>query len=168
MNIKKTNANKGFTLIEVMIALAIFAVFVVSFMVAQGYNISDSSRMRNELKIKEFLTLKVNEIINKPPDLKESLTLKPETGKFEEDDNFKFEITYKQFKVPDYDKLKGNEEASDATDGIEKKIFDNVSKNLSTILWQVDIKVIDDASGNSVSMSTWLINKKAEVVLEAF
>lgn len=159
---------KGFTLIEVMIALAIFAVFVVSFMIAQGYNVTDSSRMRSELKIKEFLSLKVNQIINKPPELKESLTLRPDTGKFEEDDNFKFEVTYKQFKVPDYDKLQGNEEASEETDGIEKKIFENVSKNLTTLLWQVDVKVIDDLTGNSMSMSTWIINSKAEVVLEAF
>lgn len=168
--VRKIAKNTGFTLIEVMIALAIFAVFVVSFMAAQGYNVSDSSKMRNELKLREYVSKKINEIVAKPPEFKDSLTLKADSGKFEDDENFKYEVTYKKFKIPDYSKIKGTsseDEVAESENPIEKKIFESVSKNLESIIWQAEVKVIDDTTGNSLSMSTWLVNNKAEVVLEA-
>lgn len=164
----RKNSNKGFTLIEVMIALAIFGVFIVAFMAGQGYNVSDSTSMRRDLKMKEFAQLKINEIIVTPPELKDSLTLKAETGKFEENDQYTFEITYKRFKVPDYNKLKGKEEdeQEDASSQLQKKIFETVKKNMEEIIWQVEVTVIDSISDNRHSISTWLTNDKAEVKLD--
>ncbi|EQC46122.1 type II secretion system protein J [Bacteriovorax sp. Seq25_V] len=168
--VRKVRNKSGFTLIEVMIALAIFGVFIVSFMASQGYNVTDSSSMRAELKLKELVQAKVNEIIVAPPELTDALTLKATQGKFEKDEGFKYEITYKKFKVPDLDKIKGNEESSNEDDSaesaIEKKIFDNVAKNLETVLWQVQVKVINEVSGQEMVMSTWLLNDKAEIILE--
>ncbi len=167
---KQVRKNSGFTLIEVMIALAIFGVFVVSFMASQGYNVSDSTSMRAELKLKELVQSKINEIIVVPPEFNDALTMKPTTGKFENNDGFKYEVTYKKFKVPDLDKIKGNEESANednsAESAIEKKIFENVAKNLETVLWQVQVKVINELNGQEMTMSTWLLNDKAEIVLE--
>ena len=162
---------QGFSLIEVMIALAIFAVFITSFIAGHGYNIQDSSSMRMELKLKEFAQIKINELIVSPPDLKESLIVKPETGKFESDESIKYEITYQKFEVPDYEKIQGKEEGEEEQEEekspIEKKIFENVKKNLEKLVWQVEVKVIDSTTEASYAISTWLYNDKAKVEIDA-
>ncbi|OIQ17969.1 MAG: hypothetical protein BM556_11130 [Bacteriovorax sp. MedPE-SWde] len=164
----KNSKQHGFTLIEVMIALAIFGVFIVSFMSGQGYNVTDSASLRRELQLKEYAQLKINELLVSPPELKESLTLRPETGKFEENEQFKFEVTYKRFKVPDYEKLKGNEESQeeDASSSLQKKIFETVKKNMEEMVWQIEVTVIDTTTDYRHSVSTWLTNEKIEVKLD--
>lgn len=158
----------GFTLIEVMIALAIFGVFIVSFMTGQGYNVSDSTELRRELKLKEFAKSKMNELIISPPDFQESLTLRPDTGKFDSDKSYTFEVSYKRFKIPDLNKIRGKEADDDQGSDKKKKIFELVKKNIEEIIWQVEVKVIDSNSGHHYSVSTWLTNEKAPVKLDAF
>jgi len=167
--VRKIKQNSGFTLIEVMIALAIFAVFIVSFISAQGYNVLDSSRIRKEIQLKELAQFKINEIITTPPEFKESLTLKPETGKFEDHEQFKFEVAYKKFLIPDYAKLTGqNDEDSSDSNPIQKKIFENVKKNMEEMIWQVEVTVINSENDDRYSVSTWLYNHKVPVKLDTF
>lgn len=156
---------KGFTLIEVMISLAIFAVFVSAYLTAQGYNISDSTVMRDELNLKRYAEKKINEIIVSPPELKLSITLKPDAGKFEEDENFSYSVLYKQFIIPDLNKITGADQEEDQNPQ-EKKIFDNVKKNLEKIIWQVEVTVKNNTSERTYSVSTWLYNQQAQVVFE--
>ena len=158
-----------------MIALAIFAVFIVSFIAGHGYNIQDSTSMRTELQLKEYALEKINEIITSPPELKESLTLKPETGKFERNEVIKWEVTYKTFEMPDFDKILGNdpdsEEGGDEDPegaAVQKKILEVASKNLKELIWQVEVKVIDTNTDNAQVISTWLYNDKAKVKVEGF
>ncbi|CBW26139.1 putative exported protein [Halobacteriovorax marinus SJ] len=156
--------NDGFTLVEVMISLAIFAVFASAYLTAQGFNISDSTVMREELELKRYAELKVNELIVTPPELKESITLTKETGKFEENDNFTYSIEYKKFLIPDLNKITGADE--EAQDPNESKIFENVKKNLEKIIWQVEVTVKNETSERSYSVSTWLYNHQAQVMFE--
>lgn len=166
---KKTFNKEGFTLIEVMIALAIFGVFIVSFMAAQGYNVTDSTSLRREIRLKQFVQEKINELVTTPPELKDSLTLRSETGKFESDESMKFEVTYMKFKIPDFDKIKGKQkqDEQEETDPLQKKIFEMVKKNMEEIVWQVQVKVTDTNTGYSQIASTWLNNDKAPVKLDA-
>jgi prepilin-type N-terminal cleavage/methylation domain-containing protein len=154
----------GFTLVEVMISLAIFSVFVTAYLTAQGYNISDSTVMREELNLKRFAELKINELIVDPPELKESLTLKADVGKFEEDENYSYEVKYTKFILPDFQKIMGS--ADQEQDPSEKKIFDNIKKNLEKIIWQVEVTVKDSNSQRSYSVSTWLYNQQAQILFE--
>lgn len=164
---KLARGKEGFTLIEVMIALAIFGVFIVSFMAGQGYNVSDSTKIRRELKLKELAQNKMNELIVTPPEFKESITLSKETGKFENDPDYKFEITYKKFKIPDLEKIKGKEEGEDEGSALQKKIFEMVKKNMEEIIWQVEVNVIDTNTEYSYSVSSWMANEKAIIKLDA-
>ena len=43
----KFHNQKGFSLIEVLIAITLFAFFVTAFLTAQGYNVSDSHFLKN-------------------------------------------------------------------------------------------------------------------------
>jgi len=155
----------GFTLIEVMISLAIFAVFVSAYLTAQGYNISDSAVMRDELDLKRYAEQKINELIVDPPELKLSVTLKADTGKFEQDDNFSYSVIYKQFVIPDLNKITGADQ-EEGQNPQEKKIFDNIKKNLEKIIWQVEVTVKNNTSERTYSVSTWLYNQQAQVVFE--
>jgi prepilin-type N-terminal cleavage/methylation domain-containing protein len=154
----------GFTLVEVMIALAIFSVFVTAYLTAQGFNISDSTVMREELQLKRFAERKINELIVDPPELKESLTLKPDGGKFEDDENFTYEVKYTKFVLPDFEKIMGSSE--EGQDPNEKKIFANIKKNLEKIVWQVEVTVTNGTSERSYSVATWLYNHQAQVLFE--
>jgi len=154
-----------------MIALAIFGVFIVAFMAGQGYNVTDSTSMSQDIKLKEFAQLKMNELVVSPPEFKEGLTLTPEKGKFEENDQYTFEITYKRFKLPDLSKIRGIEEDAQqdsAEAQLQKKIFETVQKNIKEIIWQVEVKVTDTNTDNFHVVSTWLDNEKAEVKLDGF
>jgi prepilin-type N-terminal cleavage/methylation domain-containing protein len=169
MATKKVSFNsKGFTLIEVMIALAIFGVFIVSYMAATGYNVADSSQIRNEIQLRNFAEIKMNELIYKPPEYKESLTLKPEEGTFEINENFKWIVEYKRFVAPDLNKILGtnSEKAKDANSEIQQKIYEKVKENLKEMLWQVKVTVKNLNTQGEYSVSTWIINEKAPVKLE--
>ena len=162
----KLKNNSGFTLIEVLIALAIFAVFIVAFITAQGYNITDSIEMRKEVQLRDFAVEKMNEILSYPPELKDSLTLKEETGKFERNDDITFTITWKKFTVPDFDKIQGtqdNEDSQNSANAVQKQIFQVVKKNLEKLLWQVQVTARDKLTQDQITISTWLTNDKYKV-----
>ncbi|WP_127717306.1 prepilin-type N-terminal cleavage/methylation domain-containing protein [Halobacteriovorax sp. HLS] len=163
--IKKIFINQaGFTLIEVMISLAIFSVFVTAYLTAQGYNVTDSTVMRDELSLKRFAEQKINELIIDPPELKESLTLKADAGKFKEDESFSYEVKYTKFELPDFQKIMGTTEEDQ--DPSQKKIFENVKKNLEKIIWQVEVTVKNENTDRNYSVSTWLYNHQAQIQFE--
>ena len=45
--------NSGFSLIEVLIAISIFSIFTVSFVTGLGYNLLDSSSLKDEMVLKD-------------------------------------------------------------------------------------------------------------------
>ena len=101
----KINLNhnsRGFSLMEVMIALTIFSFFITAFMVGHGGNISDSTFMEEELTLRHLCDKKIQSIIINPPEFKESLTLAPESGSFEEDEykNYEFSVEYQRLEIP--------------------------------------------------------------------
>ena len=169
---KLHNKHDGFSLIEVMIGLAIFAVFIVTFMAAQGYNIQDSAGFRSELKLKELAMNRINELVVDPPEFAMSLTLKPDKGKFEDEEGYEWEIEYKEFKIPDYSKMQGKDESEEENtgpkEGLQKKIFENIQKNLEKMIWQARVTVINTNTQQRYSVSTWLMNDKYEATIEAF
>ena len=61
-------SQKGFTLLEIMIAMTVFSMFVTAFVVSQGNNLADSSNMRSEYQLKNLLEKEINEIIVNPPE----------------------------------------------------------------------------------------------------
>ena len=166
------NDNRGFSLIEVMIGLAIFAVFIVTFMAAQGYNIQDSATFRTEIRLRELAMNRLNQLVLDPPEFGKGLTLQPDRGKFEEEEGYAWEIEYREFKIPDYSKLRGRDEEEDpeagTQDGLQKKIFENIQENLEKMIWQARITVINEATEQRYSVSTWLMNEKYEAQIEAF
>jgi type II secretion system protein I len=161
---------QGFTLIEVMIALAIFAVFITAFITSQGTNLSISARFREELTLHQLAVNKLNEVIVSPPELSERLELAPETGKFENNELYTFSITYKRFIIPDLSKIQGGIEnqADNQQAQLEQRLFASIKDNMERLLWQVEIMVANSESKEEYRLSTWLYNPKGQVRYEGF
>jgi prepilin-type N-terminal cleavage/methylation domain-containing protein len=164
------NAN-GFTLFEVMIAITIFAFFSAAFMTSQGFNILDSSKLKNEMTMKDLCQNKINEIITNPPELRDSLTLTKETKDFESNTNYQYSVEFKKFVLPDMNKLKNSadeNEEEQANASNEKMIFNIFKENMEKIIWQVEVVVKDKTSEDTFRLSTWLYNQNADVNVKNF
>lgn len=156
------NNQKGFTLIEVMIALAIFGVFIVAFVSGQGGNILDSTTMREEQRMFTLANNKLSEIINNPPEFSESLTSNIDTKTFEEEQNYEWSVEFKKFEIPEFAAASGQEEVP-AEQETQNRIYSRIKENLEKMLWQVRVTVKNKETGQTSSLSTWLQNDKATV-----
>ena len=165
-------SEKGMTLLEVMIALAIFSVFIVAFMTSQGYNITDSLELRDEIILRDLAKQIMDETIINPPAFRESLTLTPETKTFDDYENYSYTLTWKKFVIPDLDKIQGNDPNEqqgkrEAGDEIQRRIFDQVKKNLEKMIWQLDVTVESKLNGKKYSVSSWLYDHEAKIRFES-
>ncbi len=168
MNGLKKNSS-GFALIEVMIALFLFAVFMAVFATTQGYNLSDSFNMKEELIMTELAKNEINKILLDPPK-----TITPglflgqgDTKTVEGNEAYERTIKYKEFFIPDFNKLQGVE-SGQSSSGYEAKIYQEVKTNLEKLLYQVEVTVKNKNTGFKYTLSTFLLNGSAKVQLMGF
>lgn len=168
------NNQSGFTLMEVMIAIAIFAVFSTTFVTGMGYNLLDSGNLRQDILLKDFCENKMNDIITNPPELRETLTIAPETKDVEGNTDYQTIVRYKKFFVPDMTKIAGkgadeeeNEEESQQAQ-MEKRIFTVFKENMEKMVWQVEVTTKNKLTGESFTLATWLMNPNADVKIGTF
>jgi len=171
--LKNLNNSSGFTLLEVMIAIAIFTIFATVFITGQGYNLLDSGKLREDMLLKDLAENKINEIIVNPPELRDSLTLTKDTKEAEGNSNYTVTVEYKKFFVPDMNKITGTEEEGkekeeSAQDQMEKRIFKVFKDNMEKMIWQVEVTVKSKTSDSSFRLSTWLYNQNADVQIGTF
>lgn len=156
---------KGFTILEVMIALSIFSFFMVAYIASESGILARSFRSAQEATLRHYAQKKMDEIIINPPELADSLTITPIEGKFEEQEDIKFTITYARLQMPDVQKILGEEEGENENENSAqgKALFDAVTKNLKELLWQVEVRVTDSKSGRTLKLNTWIENPRAKV-----
>jgi type II secretion system protein I len=166
--------NQGFTLIEVMIAIAIFTVFASVFVTGQGYNLLDSSKLKEEMLMKDFAENKINEIITNPPELREALTLSKETKDVESNSDYQTVVEFKNFFVPDMSKMVSANSSEDKDkedspeDQTEKKVYKVFKENMEKMIWQVEVTVKNKTNDSTFKLSTWLYNQNADVQIGTF
>ena len=174
-NLLKGNQS-GFTLMEVMIAISIFAVFATAFVTSFGYNLVDSSKLKQNILLKDFCENKINELITNPPTLTDALTLTKETKDVEGNSNYQTIVEFKKFKVPEVAKIMGgaNEEGSQQSEEesqeaqMQKRIFSVYKENMEKMIWQVEVTVKDKTTGDTFALSSWIFNQGAEVKIGTF
>lgn len=178
---------KGFSLIEVLIAITLFAFFVTAFLTAQGFNVSDSALSEEQLILQQLCERKINELYLDPPKF-QNLTVGglKETKKFEEKDlsNYEYTLEIKKLTVPDFAQLFGQkdavaEEGKDAYEGdylnqnggqqrnagLEKMVFEELRKNIEKIVWQARVTVTNKETKYTYSLSTCLTNYNEQIQL---
>lgn len=163
------NSKSGFTLIEVMIAITIFAMFSTAFVLGFGQSLVSSGSFKEEIFLKDIAENKINEIIVSPPTLSDSLTLSNETKEVEYDNNYETIVKYKKFVAPDFAKLMSNEDTLNQSESdkqqaqLAQKISEVYKKNLETILWQVEVTARNKTTDQKLKLSTWIFNHSAKV-----
>jgi len=182
MTPKKTTA--GFSLIEVMIALTLFAVFVSAFLVSQGYNVADSSLSEEQIRLHMLCEQKMQEVMIDPPKFTNALVDLKETKTFEDKDysNYSWTIEWKKLKVPDFGKIfaAGAQAGAEGTqdnkyydddnkaqrnNSVETMVFTKLKENIERIVWQVRLTVTNKETNYSYTLSRWVTNYEEPVQL---
>lgn len=183
----KYSKEQGFSLLEVMIAITLFAFFVTAFLTSQGYNVSDSALSEEQLMLQSLAERKINELVLDPPKFSNATENLKETKTFEEKDyaNYEYTLEMKKLTMPDFGQLFANKgaagpEASEAYEGnyfnesgntsnrnanLEKLVFEELKKNIEKIIWQARVTVTNKETKYSFTLSTFLTNYNEKVQL---
>lgn len=177
----------GFSLLEVMIAITLFAFFITAFLTSQGYNVSDSALSEEQLMLQSLAERKINELVLDPPKFSNVTENLKETKNFEEKEfaSYEYTLEMKKLTFPDFAQLFANkgaadEEASDAYEGryfnqgqgsggrnaqLEKMVFEELKKNIEKIIWQARVTVTNKETKYSFTLSTFLTNYNEKIQL---
>lgn len=160
----------GFSLIEVMIALAIFAAFATVMIQTQISNIDKSIRMRNDSAVFRLAELKMNEALTDVKKFTNATENDPDSGNFEIEGfkNYKYLVEYKKNIFPDFAQLTGKsddeeENLQDNNSAIKKAIFEKLKKNMEEILWQIKVTVTNSDTGQNTQLTSWVTNEEAKL-----
>lgn len=160
---------KGFTLVEVMIAMTIFALFTTAFLMSQGANIDDSAMMQEDLILHSLAQRKINEVLIDKPQFTNATEKDVDSKNFEEDEykKYKWTVEYKKLKFPNFQQLIGASEEEDAAQdrnqAIKKMVFDKLKKNVELMLWQVQVTVENTETNYKYTLSSWITNDEAQL-----
>jgi prepilin-type N-terminal cleavage/methylation domain-containing protein len=184
--VNQVKNEKGFSLLEVMIALTLFAFFVTAYLTSQGYNVADSQLSEDQLMLQQLCERTLNELIINPPKITNATANLKETKAFEESDlkNFEYTLEMKPLLVPDFAQLFAQsggttDEAKDAYEGnyynegtkgqrneaLEKLVFEELRKNIEKILWQVRVTVTNKETKYNYTLSTFITNYDEKIQL---
>lgn len=180
--------NKGFSLLEVMIAVTLFAFFVTAYLTSSGYNVEDSRLSEEQLILQQLAERKINELVLDPPKFSNATANLIETKTFEESEfkNYEYTLEIKRLTIPDFAQLFAQKDAttSDAKESyegdyfsegvqgqgqrnanLEKMVFEELRKNIEKILWQARVTVTNKETKYNFTLSTFLTNYNERVQL---
>ena len=181
----KGSKQAGFSLVEVLIAITLFALFAVAFLTSQGYNVTDSQLSEEQLMLQQLAQHKINELFLDPPKFQNITGNFKETQTFERKDlsGYEYTLELKKLTVPDFAQLFGQKNASSGAgqeaeegnyfntpgqqrnSGLEKLVFDELKKNIERMIWQARVTVTNKETKYSYTLSTWLTNYNEKVQL---
>ncbi len=186
MDGKITGNNQGFSLLEVMIAITLFAFFVTAYLTSQGYNVDDSRLSEEQLVMQQLAERKINELVLDPPKFTNATANLKETKTFEEADfkGYEYTLEIKKVTIPDFAQLFSQkdattDEARDSYEGdyynegtsnqrnaaLEKMIFEELKKNIEKVLWQARVTITNKETKYNYTLSTFLTNYNEKIQL---
>ena len=159
--------DKGFSLLEVMIALGIFFAMAVAFIDVQTANISSSIRMDSEVSLHNLAELKMNEVLLQKKEFTNATKNDVDAGAFEIEgfENFKYEVRITPIEFPDFSQIMGqkDEDGTRSSNSMQKLIFNKLKKNMEELLWQVNVKVINTVSTDEYELNSWVTKSNAKI-----
>ncbi|MGE3610062.1 MAG: prepilin-type N-terminal cleavage/methylation domain-containing protein [Bacteriovoracaceae bacterium] len=176
----------GFSLLEVMIAITLFAFFITAFLTSSGYNVSDSQLSEEQITLQMLCERKINELYLDPPKFTNVTNNLKETKTFEDKNfsNYEYTLELKKLTIPDFAELFGQKDAAsdeakkgyegdyynENTKGqrnanLEKMVFEELKKNIERIIWQARVTVTNKETKYNYSLSTYLTNYNEKIQL---
>ena len=153
----------GFSLLEVLISTAIFAIVLTSYVIGQGQNLEDSAMLEKNILLKRLAEQVINDIYLNPPKFSPSLTLAPVTKKFEDEySQYQYTVEYKKIEIPNFAKLMApQKDEQKQANPLENLVYKNIKDNIEKMLWQVSITVKNLDSEHTYHISTWIKDRRA-------
>ncbi len=182
----KIAPEKGFSLLEVMIAITLFAFFVSAYLTSQGYNVEDSRLSEEQLILQQLAERKINELILDPPKFSNATANLTETKTFEESEfkNYEYTLEIRKIILPDFAQLfsqkdGATKDAEESYEGnyfnenttgqrnseLEKMVFNELKKNIEKILWQARVTITNKETKYKFSLSTFITNYNEKIQL---
>lgn len=166
----KRIGEKGFTLVEIMIAMTIFALFTTAFLMSQGTNIEGSALMQEDIILHSLAQRKMNEVLIDKPVFTNATENDVDSKNFEDQDykKYKYTVEYKKLKFPNFQQLIGKTQDEDSNQqdpnaAVKKMVFDKLKKNVEEMLWQVKVTITNTETNYSFELSSWVVNDDAQV-----
>lgn len=180
------NYQSGFSLIEVMIAITLFAFFVTAFLTSQGYNVSDSALSKEQMTLQLLAERQINQLYLEPPKFSNVTADLKETKTFEDEDykGYEYTLEIKKLTLPDFTQLFSQKDATteDAQENyegayfddsqkasrnstIEKMVFDELKKNIEKVIWQARVTVTNKETKYNFTLSTFITNYNEKIQL---
>lgn len=159
----------GFSLLEVLIALALFAGMATAFITTQTNNISSSIRTLDDAKLLSLAELKMNETLIGKREFTNATKNDVDSGEFDIEgyEGFKYEVKITPIEFPSFDQLMGKDSSdstsSEQNDPLQKMIFEKLKTNIEEIIWQVNVKVTDTVSGGTYELNSWITKSNAKI-----
>jgi prepilin-type N-terminal cleavage/methylation domain-containing protein len=165
--LKKFDLKAGFSLIEVLMALTLFSFFIGAFMMSQGFNITSSSQMAEDLRLNQLAERIIKEKQLDLPKFSNATDNQVETKQFEEDflSDYRYTVTFKKMKFPDLASLLPENPQGQDNQAAQKMVFEKLKQNIELMMWQLEVKVENTQKKMSYQMSTWVLNPDAQVDL---
>lgn len=169
MVIKLKNSQDGFSLMEVMIAVSIFAAFITAFVTAQTGNVVNSVQMNETVILLRLCENKINEAILNPPKFTNLTDKEVETKNFTTEGykNYKYTIEYKKVEFPDFNAITGQTEEDTNRQGndalVKKTLFKKLKENIEKIIWQVRVEVENTETSEKYELTSWVDNTNAQL-----
>lgn len=166
----KNYGTKGFSLIEVLIALTLFLTFILAFILGQESNKNKSIMLKEDVNLHNLAEYKMNEVLLNPPQFSNATESDVESKNFELEDykHYKYTIKFKKLTVPNLTQLTGESDDGGGQDtvsdqSIQKMVYEKLKTNIEEILWQVNVTVTNTETDYSYELSSWIINEEAKV-----
>lgn len=159
----------GMTLIEVLIALAIFAAVSVALVATVTDLIDSSNNFRNDVKLHSLAELKMNEVLIGNREFSEATNNSEDSGQFEVEgfEDYKYKVQIRRMELPNLAEIMGQTgEQEDRTPSrqldIQNRIFGILKKNLEEMIWQVRVEVT--APNNQIyELTSWIEKSNAQI-----
>jgi prepilin-type N-terminal cleavage/methylation domain-containing protein len=165
---KIIQGQKGFSLIEVMIALTIFGVYVTAMIMSQTNNVGSSIRMSQDLVLHNLAEMKMSETLIGSKEFTNATENDVDSGSFDIEGfkNYKYKVSIKKTEFPDFSQIMGkseDDEADNKNSAVQKLIFEKMKKNVEEIIWQVNVQIINSDNEQTYELNSWINKSNAKI-----
>ena len=161
------NNHQGFSLIEVMIALAIFAVYATAMIYSLTNNVTGSIQMAEDLELHNLAEMKMNEVLIGKKEFTNATENDPDTGQFEIEgyEKYKYKVEIKKLKLPELQQILGktDEEGNSEDDAVQGLIFKKLQQNIEELIWQVKVTITNTETTYEYELNSWINKSNAKI-----